>query len=141
MARMIRGIARPVFGMEPGTRIFMIMRMIRPIMSWDVTGYPAQGSTGWRGAVTDLGNSFETDFTFADNTTNSLFFQFFLPAGSNIYDCMFGLADSVGSIDNTDSWRDFSAMLVQTIRCRFLIICRTTTLGMGSGHWLKEQTV
>ena len=69
----------------------------------------SSGSSGWRGASTDLANNFAEDLTFADSSTNTLFFQFSV-SGSDSFDCMFGLTDSQSVLDNTDSWRDFAVM-------------------------------
>ncbi len=69
---------------------------------------------GWRGMKTDLGSSFDKDYSLADGETATYFFQF--NPTSNVegsvsgFDCMFGLTDSVDTIDMNNAWQDFAVM-------------------------------
>ncbi len=64
--------------------------------------------SGWRGAETDLANNFAGDFSLADGQTATYFFQ--VMAEGNSTDCMIGLAESRASVDENNSWQDFSVM-------------------------------
>lgn len=76
----------------------------------NVIGIPGQGTVGWRGAKTDLANSFGSDLTIADQSVTTVFFQFRALSGGGNFDCMFGLTDSIANLDNTNSYLDFAVM-------------------------------
>jgi hypothetical protein len=73
-------------------------------------GIPGQGVNGWRGATTNLAANFDNDFTLANNTINTLFYQFKAVSGTGNYDTMFGLSDSQANVNNNNSWQDFAVM-------------------------------
>lgn len=73
-------------------------------------GIPGQGAGGWRGAQTNLASNFDADFTLANDSVNTLFFQFKAVSGTGNYDTMFGLTDSTANLDNSNSWQDFAVM-------------------------------
>lgn len=73
-------------------------------------GVNSFGAADWRGAVTNLAANYDTDFTFRDNTENTLFFQFKAIPGTGNYDTMFGLTNSTANVDNNNAWQDFAVM-------------------------------
>ncbi|WP_442481685.1 autotransporter-associated beta strand repeat-containing protein [Aeoliella sp. SH292] len=73
-------------------------------------GVNSFGASDWRGAVTNLAVNYDTDFTFRDNTENTLFFQFKATTGTGNYDTMFGLTNSTANVDNNNAWQDFAVM-------------------------------
>ncbi len=68
----------------------------------------AYGGGAWRGAETDLKNNFTNDYSLADGDTATYFFQFMVEDSS--FDCMFGLAENTATVDENNSWQDYSVM-------------------------------
>ena len=64
--------------------------------------------SGWRGAETDLANSFATDVSLADGETATYFYQ--VMAEGTATDCMIGLSESRDSVDINNAWQDFAVM-------------------------------
>ena len=73
-------------------------------------GVNSFGAADWRGAVTNLAANPGTDFSFRDNSEDTLFFQFKANTGTGNYDTMFGLTDATASVDNNNAWQDFAVM-------------------------------
>ncbi|MBB5351215.1 hypothetical protein HNR46_001449 [Haloferula luteola] len=76
----------------------------------EVWGLPAQAAAGWRGAVTNLSSAYSSDFTVADSSITTIFFQVMVVSGGSSYDTMIGLTDTTATLDNNDSWADFAVM-------------------------------
>ena len=76
------------------------------LTAWEI---PSGGASGCHGAVTNLANNFATDLSLADGDTATYFFQI-MNEGNASTDCMFGLTESLSSLDITDAWRDFCVM-------------------------------
>ncbi|MCA9262166.1 MAG: hypothetical protein KDA61_23270, partial [Planctomycetales bacterium] len=64
---------------------------------------------GWRGAVADLAQSFDEDFSLPDGEKATYFTRFYRE-GAGAIDGLFGLVDDVATLDTNESWRDFSVM-------------------------------
>ena len=74
-----------------------------------VFGDSAQGSAGWRGAVTDLANNFTDDFSLANGGTATYFFQV-MNEGNAYTNTVLGLTPSTASLDINDAYTDYAVM-------------------------------
>jgi autotransporter-associated beta strand protein len=86
----------------------------------DISGDQALAANGtasaWRGAITDLQNSFSSDFSLPHGKTNTYFFRV-RRTGTGIIDAIFGLTDQVATFytppgnDTADPWNEYAVML------------------------------